>query len=277
MQRPTTPHNANNAHKVTPNMLLHNKVCVIAGAASPRGIGYAAAQLFAEHGAKLVVLDIAMTDAIVAGLSAAIRQTHLDFDDADLCGIVCDMTSLADCKRAIADVVARFGTIDCLVNCAGIVRGKPLLSIEAPEYELVLDVNLKGAFNLCQSVLPVLVAQGSGSIVNLSSSAAQRGGGLVGGAHYAASKGGVIGLTRTIAREFGPQGIRANIVCPAMIETAMLDGVTDAQRHGIVATIPLQRTGTPREAAGACLFLASDLSGFVTGATLDVNGGSHIH
>lgn len=256
-------------------MLLKDKVCLIAGAGSPRGIGYATAQLFAEHGAKVVMLDIEMNAGIVDGLISAVAG--LVGHHADVHGVKCDITSLADCKRVVQEIVARHGTIDCLVNSAGIVRGTPTLSIEDAEYEQILGVNLKGAFNLCQSVLPVLVARGAGSIVNLSSSAAQRGGGLVGGAHYAASKGGVIGLTRTLAREFGPKGIRANIVCPAMIETSMLDGLPDERMKEIIAAVPLQRPGLPREAAGACLFLASELGGFVTGATIDVNGGSHIH
>jgi NAD(P)-dependent dehydrogenase (short-subunit alcohol dehydrogenase family) len=256
-------------------MLLKDKVCLIAGAGSPRGIGYATAQLFAEHGAKVVMLDIAMDESIVGGLKAACAGSA--GHDAEVIGIRCDISNLDDCKRAVREVVERYGFIDCLVNSAGIVRGTPLLSIGDDEYEQILSVNLKGSFNLCQSVLPVLVDRGSGSIVNLSSSAAQRGGGLVGGAHYAASKGGVIGLTRTIAREFGPKGIRANIVCPAMIETSMLDGLPEDRLKEIIAAVPLQRPGRPREAAGACLFLASDLGGFVTGATIDVNGGSHIH
>ncbi|MES2784505.1 MAG: SDR family NAD(P)-dependent oxidoreductase [Pseudomonadota bacterium] len=256
-------------------MLLKDKVCVIAGAGSPRGIGYATAQLFAEHGAKVVMLDIAINDDIVAGLKGAVAATA--GPGADVVGISCDISKLDDCKRAVDEIVTRHGAIDCLVNSAGIVRGTPMLSIEEDEYERILTVNLKGTFNLCQAVLPVLVARGCGSIVNLSSSAAQRGGGLVGGAHYAASKGGVIGLTRTIAREFGPKGIRANIVCPAMIETSMLDGLPEDRLKEIVAAVPLQRAGLPREAAGACLFLASELGGFVTGATIDVNGGSHIH
>lgn len=248
---------------------------MVAGSASPRGIGYATAQLFAEHGAKVVMLDIAMTDSIVDGMKTSLADSLGRV--ADVVGMRCDITSFAECKKTIEAVVAHHGTIDCLVNSAGIVRGTAMLSIEEQDYDLILDVNLKGAFNLCKSILPVLVAKGSGSIVNLSSSAAQRGGGLVGGAHYAASKGGVISLTRTIAREFGPKGIRANIVCPAMIETAMLDGLPDEKLKDIISAIPLQRAGEPREAAGACLFLASDLSGFVTGATIDVNGGSHIH
>ncbi|NQV98782.1 MAG: SDR family oxidoreductase, partial [Rhodospirillales bacterium] len=113
---------------------------------------------------------------------------------------------------------------------------------------------------------------------NIASVAAQRGGGLVGGAHYAASKGGMISLTKSIAREFGPLGIRANVVCPSMTETAMLDGnLTTEQVREIEETIPLRRAGLPKDIAGACLFLASELSAYVTGATIDVNGGSHIH
>lgn len=141
----------------------------------------------------------------------------------------------------------------------------------------MLDVNLKGAFYLCQSVLKVFTERRSGNIINVSSLAAQRGGGLVGGAHYAASKGGVLSLTKSIAREFGHLGIRANAICPAMIETPMLDGLSKERLQDIVEAIPLKRTGTTRELAGACLFLASELSGFVTGATIDVNGGTHIH
>ena len=153
-----------------------------------------------------------------------------------------------------------------------------MLDIDEADYDRILDVNLKGTFNICKSALRVFTAQKRGAIINLASVAAQRGGGLVGGAHYAASKGGVISLTRSIAREFGPHGIRANVICPSMIETGMLDGnVTAKQFEDIVAGIPLKRAGKPADIAGACLFLASDLSAYVTGATLDVNGGSHIH
>lgn len=244
-------------------MLLKDKVCVIAGAGSKRGIGYATAQLFAEHGATVVIVDIAIDEGL---------DESSGFD-----AVHCDIRSITSCKSMVAEVVAKYGRIDCLVNSAGIVRGTSMLSIEQADYDLMLDINLKGTFNLCQSVLSVFVEQQSGTIVNLSSLAAQRGGGLVGGAHYAASKGGVISLTRTIAREFGASNIRANVVCPAMIETAMLDGITAEKLKEITDAIPLKRTGLAREVAGACLFLSSELSGFVTGATIDVNGGTHIH
>jgi NAD(P)-dependent dehydrogenase (short-subunit alcohol dehydrogenase family) len=153
-----------------------------------------------------------------------------------------------------------------------------MLDIAEADFDLMLGVNLKGTFNICKSALSAFKAQGSGSIVNLASVAAQRGGGLVGGAHYAASKGGVISLTRTIAREFGSSGIRANVICPSMIETSMLDGNLSPEKFSeIVASVPLQRAGLPSDVAGACLFLASDLAAYITGTTLDVNGGSHIH
>ena len=256
-------------------MLLKDKVCVIVGAASLRGIGYATAELFAEHGAKIVVVDLAMDDRVADEIKSSIEQRIQR--DADVHGLRCDIASGADCERTMRDAVARFGAIDCLVNSAAVVKSQGLLDIEEKDYDFVVRVNLKGAFNLCQSALNLFSARKSGVIVNVASVAAQRGGGLVGGAHYAASKGGVISLTRSIAREFGPLGIRANVVCPSMTETGMVDGVSDEQFKDIVAAIPLKRAAKPRDIAGACLFLASDLSAYVTGATIDVNGGSHIH
>jgi NAD(P)-dependent dehydrogenase (short-subunit alcohol dehydrogenase family) len=257
-------------------MLLRDKVCLITGAASLRSIGYATAELFARNGAKIAVLDIAMdgkaVDLIASSITRAIGAAPA------IHGVTCDIQLAADCDRAIADVMAKFGTIDCLVNCAGVVKAQSLLSITEPDYDRILDVNLKGTFLICKSALRVFASQQHGSIINLASVAAQRGGGLVGGAHYAASKGGVISLTRSIAREFGPLGIRANVICPSMIETGMLDGnVTAKQFEDIVAAIPLKRAGKPADIAGTCLFLASDLAAYITGATIDVNGGSHIH
>jgi NAD(P)-dependent dehydrogenase (short-subunit alcohol dehydrogenase family) len=175
-------------------------------------------------------------------------------------------------------VLHHFGKIDCLINCAGIVRSEGMLEIPSQDLALMLDVNLKGTFHTCQSALAIFTKQQKGTIVNLASVAAQRGGGLVGGAHYAASKGGVVSLTKSIAREFGPQGIRANVICPSMTETGMLDGnVTEEQFNQVVAGIPLRRAGKPLDIANACLFLASDLAAYITGHTLDVNGGGHIH
>jgi NAD(P)-dependent dehydrogenase (short-subunit alcohol dehydrogenase family) len=256
-------------------MLLEDKVCVIVGAGSLRSIGCAVVELFAEQGAKVVAVDLAMDGDLLASMRSSIEQSLQRSVTID--GIRCDISKPADCERLAQDVLTKHGTIDCLVNSAAIVQSQPLLEIGGRDLDAMLDVNLKGAFYLCQSMLKVFASQRSGVIVNVASVAAQRGGGLVGGAHYAASKGGVISLTRTIAREFGPQGIRANVVCPSMTETGMIDGMSAAKYEEIVSAIPLRRAAKPREIAGACLFLASEFSGYITGATLDVNGGSHIH
>jgi len=256
-------------------MLLKDKVCVITGAASLRSIGYATAELFAEHGAKVVVVDLLMDDAATDRVKAAIEAKV--GRSVSVTGLRCDISQAEACDKMVQDVLALHGTIDCLVNSAGIVRTQAMLDISPQDLETMLGVNLKGCFYLCQSVLKVFVERRAGNIVNVSSLAAQRGGGLVGGPHYAASKGGVLSLTRSIAREFGHLGIRANAICPTMIDTPMLDALPPERLQDIINAIPLKRTGTTREAAGACLFLASDLSGFVTGATLDVNGGTHIH
>jgi NAD(P)-dependent dehydrogenase (short-subunit alcohol dehydrogenase family) len=257
------------------HLLLANKVCVIVGATSLRSIGYATAELFAAHGAKIVLLDVQMNQQIANEISTSIA--NIMEEKPNILCLKCDITNVNDCEKAIAAAVTEFGTIDCLINCAGVVQSGGILSIHETDFDKIVSINLKGTFNICQSTLRIFSEKQSGVIVNLASLAAQRGGGLVGGAHYAASKGGVISLTRSIAREFAPQNIRANVICPAMIETNMLDTLTEAQIHQVIDTIPLKRLGKPVELAGTCLFLASDLSSFVTGATLDVNGGIHIH
>jgi NAD(P)-dependent dehydrogenase (short-subunit alcohol dehydrogenase family) len=256
-------------------MLLENKVCIVTGAGSLRSIGYATAELFAEHGAKVVVVDLVMDEKLLVEIKTSIEGKL--GRAASVHGLQCDISKAEDCDQMVRQVVELHGTVDCLVNSAGIVKTQSLLDISAQDLEVMLDVNLKGAFYLCQSVLKVFIERRSGNIVNVSSLAAQRGGGLVGGSHYAASKGGVLSLTKSIAREFGSMGIRANAICPAMIDTPMLDGLSPQRLQDIIDAIPLRRTGTTRELAGACLFLASELSGFITGATIDVNGGTHIH
>jgi NAD(P)-dependent dehydrogenase (short-subunit alcohol dehydrogenase family) len=257
-------------------MLLANKICVIVGVSSERGIGFATAKLFSDHGAIVAAVDLRMDEDRVEVLNQGIGRDRAD--KTTVSGYRCDIGDRHQCREVIQKILDSSGRIDCLVNCAGIVQAQSLLAIEEMDFDQMMNINLKGTFNVCQSVLAPLVAQRSGSIVNVASVAAQRGGGLVGGAHYAASKGGVISLTRSIAREFGPVGVRANVICPSLIDTSMLDGnITQQQIDAVVGQVPLARPGRPSDVAGACLFLASDLSAYVTGATLDVNGGSHIH
>lgn len=257
-------------------MLLKDKVCIITGVSSLRGIGYATAALFAEHGARIVAVNLAMNDDIAHDISEAVDK-QIGYHP-ELLILPCDVTNREDCSKVVSSTIDRFGHIDCLINCAGITESQGFLDITEHDFAKMISVNLQGVFNICQSALGFIAKQGGGAIVNVASVAAQRGGGLVGGAHYAASKGGMMSLTRTIAREFGPQGVRANIVCPSMTETGMLDGNMPAERfEEIVQSIPLRRAGRAVDVAGACLFLASDLAAYVNGATIDVNGGSHIH
>jgi NAD(P)-dependent dehydrogenase (short-subunit alcohol dehydrogenase family) len=256
-------------------MLLKNKICIVAGAASPQGIGRATALLFAKHGARLVLTDRTESRDLAAEFIETVKQEvgiapHV-------IAVACDITEPEQCKEMVHRAVSEFGTIDVLVNSAGTVETRTLLDTSSDDLSKMIDVNLKGAFNICQAVLRHFADRKAGVIVNLASLAAQRGGGLVAGAHYASAKGGVISLTRSIAREFGPLGIRANVICPAMAQTAMLDGISESELSAIRQSIPLRRLADPSEVAGACLFLASDLSSFVTGTTLDVNGGLHIH
>lgn len=256
-------------------MLLKGKTCIIAGSAAPQGIGRATARLFAEHGAQLVLADRSSSEQLANDLIGDLQSES--GITSSIIAVACDITKPDECANLVSRAEAEFGAIDVLVNSAGVVETRSLLDTEPADLDLMIDVNLKGAFNLCQAVLRHFAPRNSGVIVNLASLAAQRGGGLVGGAHYASAKGGVISLTRSIAREFGPLGIRANVICPAMAQTGMLNGISDDELNAIRGSIPLRRLAMPREVAGACLFLASELSSFVTGATLDVNGGLHIH
>lgn len=249
--------------------LLENKVCVVTGAAGGRSIGRATAVAFAEHGATVAILDINGTGAETAA-AALPGSGHK--------GYACDVTSRQQCFDVIAGAEQALGPIAVVVNCAGIADPTPFVDIEPKLYDAMLDVNLRGTFHICQAVARSMITAGSGSIVNMASVAAQRGGGLFGGAHYAAAKGGVISLTKVLARELGPKGVRANVVCPSLVETDIHGGALSAERQQqIVASVPLGRVGQPQDIAGVCLFLASPLSAYVTGAVIDVNGGSHIH
>jgi NAD(P)-dependent dehydrogenase (short-subunit alcohol dehydrogenase family) len=250
-------------------MLLDGKVALVTGAASRRGIGRATAALFAEHGARLVVLDVDGPGAEAAA-AALPGSGHLP--------LACDVTDAAACDRACAEAVERLGRVDVLVNNAGISQALKLMEIDRQSYDLVMDVCLRGALNMSQAVVPHMRARRAGAIVMIASVAGQRGGGLFGGPHYAAAKAGMQGLGRAMARELGPDNIRVNCVAPSVVDTDIFKGaLSEARKAEIAASVPLGRLGAARDVAGACLFLASDLASYVTGATIDVNGGSHIH
>ncbi len=249
-------------------MLLSEKVCIITGAASPRGIGRATARSFAQHGGRVIIVDLDEKQAKAA--AAEIGDGHR--------GLACDVTDKDACLTALDQVVREFGRIDVLINNAGITQPLKIMDIEPKHYEAVLDVNLRGTLYMSQAAIPHMRRQRSGAIVCMSSVSAQRGGGIFGGPHYSAAKGGVLGLAKAMARELGPDGIRVNSITPGLIQTDITGGkLTEDIKAQIIDDIPLKRLGVADDVANACLFLASDLSSYITGAVIDVNGGMLIH
>ena len=248
--------------------LLEGRAAIVTGAASPRGLGKATARLFAEHGCRVAILDL---DAQEAAQAAA------DIGDGHL-GLACDVTSRQACDAAMAAVEDAFGQVDILVNNAGITQPLKVMEIGPDDYDAVLDANLRGTLNMSQAAIPHMRGRGAGAVVNMSSVSAQRGGGVFGGPHYSAAKAGILGLTRAMARELAPDGIRVNAICPGFIDTDITAGrLTDEMRAQIRSAIPMGRVGEASDVAGCALFLACDLSAYVTGSEVDVNGGSHIH
>jgi NAD(P)-dependent dehydrogenase (short-subunit alcohol dehydrogenase family) len=249
-------------------MLLTDKVCIITGAASQRGIGRATARLFSQHGARVVIVDLDEAQARAA--AADLGEGHL--------GFACNVTDKQSCQAAAERVIGDYGRIDVLVNNAGITQPLKIMDIQAENYDAVLDVNLRGTLYMSQAVIPQMREQHSGSIVCMSSVSAQRGGGIFGGPHYSAAKGGVLGLAKAMARELGPDTVRVNSITPGLIQTDITGGkLTDELKVEIASGIPLGRLGVADDVANACLFLASDLSSYITGAVIDVNGGMLIH
>ncbi|MBB5423442.1 NAD(P)-dependent dehydrogenase (short-subunit alcohol dehydrogenase family) [Paraburkholderia atlantica] len=249
-------------------MLLENRTIIVTGAASPRGIGKATARTLAAQGARVVILDLRREDAQSA--AADLGAKHL--------GLACDVTDKDACIAAARETLQRFGRIDGLVNNAGITQPVRTLEIGGKDFDAIVDVNLRGTLYMSQAVLPAMKEQNGGSIVCMSSVSAQRGGGIFGGPHYSAAKAGVLGLAKAMAREFGANHIRVNSITPGLIHTDITgDKLTPAMREDIIKGIPLGRLGDAADVANACLFLLSDLSSYLTGITLDVNGGMLIH
>ena len=249
-------------------MLLKDKVAVITGGAGLNGLGFATARMMAAQGAKVVILDLEQANPQAA--AAQLGAEHL--------GLVANVTDKDSCVAAAAQIKAKYGRIDILVNNAGITQPAKFLDITGSDYERIMDVSLRGTLYASQAMLPTMIEQKSGSIVCISSVSAQRGGGILGGPHYSAAKAGVLGLARAMAREYGGSNIRVNCVTPGLIATDINKGkIPDDKRQGILDGIPLARIGEPNDVAGCVVFLASDLSKYCTGVTLDVNGGMLIH
>jgi len=247
-------------------MLLKDKVAIITGAGNQQSIGFAVARLYASQGARVALIDL--DESIVRSSAEAIGESAI--------GIAADVRSVEACVLAVKKVCTLWGKPHILVNNAGVVQARKTKDISSQDYDLVLDVNLRGTLQMSQAVIPVFLA--GSSIICIASVSGQRGAGLMGGPHYAASKGGVLALMKSMARELGPDGIRVNAVNPGVILTSMtIDAYDDAAKSQVTSTIPLGRFGMPKDVAGACLFLGSDFSSYMTGASLDVNGGMHMY
>jgi 3-oxoacyl-[acyl-carrier protein] reductase len=241
---------------------LQNKVSIITGAA--QGIGLATALKFAAEGAIVIICDIRQ-----AGVDAAVAACQQQGAQAQ--GFVMDVTNRDQVNAVMAQVRDRFGRIDVLVNNAGITQDARLVKMTEAQFDRVIDVNLRGVFHCAQAVAETMSAQGSGVILNASSVVGIYGN--FGQTNYAATKFGVIGFTKTWARELGAKGVRVNAVAPGFIQTPILASMPEEVLKGMEARVPLKRLGKPEEIANVYAFLASDEASYVNGAVIEVCGG----
>jgi NAD(P)-dependent dehydrogenase (short-subunit alcohol dehydrogenase family) len=241
--------------------MLKDKVAIITGGGG--GIGEATALLFAEHGAKIVVQDVAVDAAEKVAVAIADKGGQAVATGGNV-------TVKADCEAIVKTALDKFGRVDVLINNAGVNRDSLVKKMSEDKWDLVINVNLKGTFLMCQAAAGPMSETGGGRIVNTASIGAL---GNIGQANYAASKAGVIGLTNTLALEFAKAKIAVNCVSPGATETQMTAGIPDEIKKGIESKIPFRRFAAPVEIAKAHLFLGSDAASYVTGQTLFVDGG----
>lgn len=254
--------------------MLNGQAAIVSGAAHPDGIGFAIARTLARSGANVVIIDL--DPASCSKAAATLSEELSPLAAGRVVGIAADVRDGAALGEVVAQTKALFGRLDIVVNNAGIAQARKLLDITEQDWQTTLDVNLGGMLKLSQAAIPVM--NDGGAIVCIASIAAQRGGGLLGGPHYAASKGGVLALAKSMAREFGPRGIRVNCINPGIIITPMnVNAFDEDTKRRFVEAIPLQRFGAPQDVANVCLFLASPLAAYITGTAVDINGGMHIH
>lgn len=243
--------------------LLEGKVALITGAA--RGIGKAIALKYAQQGA-----NIAFTDLVIDERGEQTKK-EIEACGVKVLAIASNAADFQQAHDAVAKVVECFGKLDILVNNAGITKDGLMMRMSEQQWDAVLTVNIKSAYNFIHAVTPVMMRQKSGSIINMSSVVGVHGN--AGQCNYSASKAGMIGLAKSIAQELGSRGIRANAVAPGFIITEMTDKLPDEIKAEWAKKIPLRRGGTPEDIANVCLFLASDLSSYVTGQVISVCGG----
>lgn len=242
-------------------MRLAGKVAIITGAAN--GLGLEAARVFLREGAKVALVDY---DAV----SGEQRVSELQAE-GEAAFYQVDVSNQAQVVEMVQMVKERFGQIDILINNAGITKDNMLLKMSSEDFQKVMDINVNGVFNCTQAVVPHMLEQGAGKIINTSSVSGVYGN--VGQTNYAASKAAVVGMTKSWAKEFGRKGINVNAVAPGFVETSMVSTVPEKVIQGLLQVIPLQRLGKPSDIANAYLYLASDESDYVNGTVLHVDGG----
>ncbi|MDY3091139.1 MAG: 3-oxoacyl-[acyl-carrier-protein] reductase [Porphyromonas sp.] len=246
--------------------LLEGKVAIITGAS--RGIGKAVARKYAEEGASVALTARNINDEVLAFVA------ELETLGVKAKAYTSDASIFDSAHELVREVHQEFGRIDILVNNAGITQDALMMRMTEEQWDNVININLKGAFNLIHAVTPIMMKQRSGNIINMSSVVGVSGN--AGQANYAASKAGMIGLTMSIAKEMGSRGIRANTIAPGFISTDMTHALSEDIRKQWEAQIPLRRGGTPEDIAGVAVFLASDMASYITGQTINVCGGMNI-
>ena len=243
--------------------LLEGKVAIITGAS--RGIGSGIAKVFAQHGANVAFTYSSSVESAMA------LETELNALGIKAKGYQSNAANFNEAQTFVDAVIAEFGTADILINNAGITKDNLLMRMSEEDFDKVIDVNLKSVFNMTKAIQKTFLKQRSGSIINMSSVVGVKGN--AGQTNYAASKAGVIGFTKSVALELGSRNIRCNAIAPGFIETEMTAKLNEDVVQGWRESIPLRRGGTPEDVANACVFLACDLSAYVTGQVLNVDGG----
>ena len=245
--------------------LLSGKVALITGAA--RGIGKAIALKYASEGADIAFTDLEINEVALQTVS------ELEALGVKVKGYASNAANFDETQEVVAQVVADFGHIDILVNNAGITKDGLVMRMSEGQWDAVIAVNMKSAFNFLHAVVPVMARQKSGSIINMASIAGQTGN--PGQVNYSASKAGLIAMAKSVAKEMGPRGIRANAIAPGYVLTEMTEVLPQAVKDEFIKLIPLKRGATVEEVANVALFLGSDLSSYVTGQVIAVNGGMY--